>query len=149
MIRRIKAWAAAIGMTAIIGGGVLAIATPTPTFAAGKCAQNILTFPVWFRGLTVSDTDCTLKSPDQVGGLSNYIWKIVLNVIEIVLNLIGYLAVFLIIFGGFQFMTNGGEAAKVEKAKKTILNAVIGLIISIAAIAIVNLIFGAINGFKG
>jgi len=125
--------------------------TATPVSAAGSCVQGFLTFPAWYRGLNVSDTDCNLKSPNDLAspgkddGLSNYIWKIVLNVIEIVLQLIGYLAVFFIIYGGFRFMTRGDNPSEVEAARKTIMNAVVGLVISIGSVAIVNFVFRLFN----
>jgi len=75
-------------------------------------------------------------------GLSNFIWRIVLNVTEIGLQMVGYISVGFILYGGFQFLTSQGSSEGSVKARKTILNAVIGLVISIASIAIVNLILG-------
>ena len=66
--------------------------------------------------------------------------------IEIALILAGWLALFFILYGGFLFITGGGNASQVEKARKSIFNAVIGLIISIGAIAITNLAFGLLEG---
>lgn len=131
-----------------IGTASLTVLAP-PAAAAGGCATRaFLTFPAWYRGLT--DSDCNIVSPSDssVGGLSNFIWIIVLNVIEILLQVIAYAAALMIIYGGFRFMTSSGNPQGVEQGRKTITNAVIGLIISIASIAIVNLIFGVINGFK-
>ena len=41
-------------------------------------------------------------------------------------------------------MTGGALPAQLEKARKTILNAVIGLVIALAAIALTNLVFNII-----
>lgn len=115
------------------------------------CAKPILTFPVWYRGLVGDPPECNLKSPDALNtsakgqpsnGLSNFIWRIVLNVTEIGLQLVGYISVGYILYGGFLFLTSQGSSEGSAKARKTILNAVIGLVISIASIAIVNLILG-------
>ncbi|MCK9623145.1 MAG: hypothetical protein M0R47_21745, partial [Methylobacter sp.] len=95
------------------------------------------------RGLT--DADCNILSPDKAGGLSTFIWKIVLNIIEIGLFIAGYAALFFILYGGFLFLTGGSNPSQIEKARKSILNAVIGLVISISAIAIVKLIFGILK----
>ena len=84
-------------------------------------------------------------SGSKDAGIGTYIGIIALNVIEIVLQLIGYIAAFFIIYGGFMYMTQGSEASKVEQAKKTIIGAVIGLVISMSSIAIVNLIFSIIT----
>ena len=137
---------------------VVALASSQSTYAADPtgvagtaagttktCEYRILGMPTWFRGLT--DADCNIVSPDKAaGGLSGFVWAIVLNVIEIGLFIAGYVALFFVIYGGFQFLTGGNNPGQIEKARKTILNAVIGLAISIGAIAIVNLIFRIING---
>ena len=119
---------------------------------ARECEKGILTFPVWFRGMgkvekveSNGTVHCTIASPDEVGGLSTFIWSIVLNVIDIILQLIAYAAVAFLIVGGFQYMTGGGNPASLQKAKGTIANALIGLVISLASVGIVNLIFGFIK----
>ncbi|HRQ87022.1 MAG TPA: hypothetical protein PLY16_02835, partial [Candidatus Saccharibacteria bacterium] len=63
----------------------------------------------------------------------------------IILQLIAYAAVAFLIVGGFQYMTGGGNPASLQKAKGTIANALIGLVISLASVGIVNLIFGFIK----
>jgi len=110
------------------------------------CAKRFLTLPVWYRGLTKADDNCELKSPAETGGISKYIWTIVLNVIEIVLQLIGFVSVLFIMYGGFQYLTNGYNPSVVEAARKTITNAVVGLAISISATGLVTLAFGILNG---
>ena len=42
-------------------------------------------------------------------------------------------------------MTGGSVPGQIEKARKSILNAVIGLVIALGAIGITNLIFTIIN----
>lgn len=140
MKKTIRSWVAAIIFTASLGGTTLALATPQPVAAA--CNDHLLTFPAWYRGIV--DGDCNIQSPNDVGGLSAFIWKIVLNVIEIMLQIVGFLSVGYIITGGFKYLTSTGAADDIVKAKKTIMNAVIGLVISIFSVAIVNVVAGAI-----
>jgi hypothetical protein len=132
----------------LVASPVAIVATPQTTYAAGpgNCETRILGIPPWYRGLTKTDStgDCAITSPDEAGGLSPFIWKIVLNVIEIGLIIAGWIALFFILYGGFLFITGGGNASQVEKARKSIFNAVIGLIISMGAIAITNLAFGSL-----
>ena len=66
------------------------------------------------------------------------------NVINIILYVIGIVAVVMMIFGGFQYITSAGDAAKVTKAKNTILYGVVGLVIAILAYAIVNFVIGKV-----
>jgi len=136
----VKNWFLAITLAVTAGGGLLAT---VPQVASASCEKPILTFPVWYHGL--SNADCSLKSPDQVGGIAAYIWTIVLNIINILLQLVGYLSIFFIIYGGFQYLTSAGSAEGTVKGRKTITNAVIGLVLSIASVAIVSFIAGAIS----
>lgn len=71
------------------------------------------------------------------------------NIINVIIGLLGIVAVVVIILGGVQYMTAGGDAAKVKKAKDTILYGVIGLIIIILAAAIVNFVIAKVAGGSG
>jgi hypothetical protein len=122
------------------------IVSPTTYAADASCEVKILGIPPWYQGLSSRDASgtCSIDSP-KGGDVSGFIWHIVLNVIEIALYLVGYIAVFFILYGGFQFLTGGSNPSQIEKARKTILNAVVGLVISISAVVIVNLIFGILG----
>lgn len=134
-------FAAIIFATSVGGAAVATTATVQPVSAA--CSQRLLTFPAWYKGLL--DDKCEVKNPNDAGGISTFIWKIVLNVIELLLQVVAYAAVGYIIWGGFRYMTSTGMADKMAGARKTIMNAVIGLVISIFSIAFVNVIAGAIK----
>lgn len=151
----LKKIAVTLGFVVFVAAPVVTVAAPVTTYAAGAdCERGILGMPTWFRGLT--NDKCDIISPSEPRdpadpsseplGLSGFIWKIALNVIEIGLFIVGYAALFFILYGGFQFLTGGSNPTQTEKARTTILNAVIGLAISMAAIGIVNLIFRLING---
>jgi len=129
--------------------------SPQNTYAAvtdKTCEVGILGIPPWYKNLAIRDStgECTVSSPgSELNGakleLSDFIWRVVMNVIEIALYLVGYISVFFILYGGFQFLTGGDNPSRVESARKTILNAIIGLVISISAVIIVNVIFGIIG----
>ncbi len=130
----------------MVAAPIAAVATPQPVSAAGGCEARIVGIPPWYRGLTNDNApDCGMKSPDQVGGLSTFIWRIVLNIIEMAIVISAYIAVFFIIYGGFLYMTGGALPGQIESARKTIFNAVIGLVICMGAIAIINLVFSIIT----
>jgi len=143
------------GFIALIAAPIAVTATPANTYAAtadSSCEVRILGIPPWYKNLAVRDGlgECTVASPgSDLNGktleLSDFIWRIVMNVIEIALYLVGYISVFFVLYGGFQFLTGGDNPSKVESARKTILNAVVGLVISISAVVIVNVIFGIIG----
>lgn len=114
--------------------------TPTGGGGSGCSNASFLGFPAWYRGLTTGDSCADIKSPNDVGGIGNFIWTIALNLIEILLRLAGFAAVAFIIYGGYKYMISAGSPDGMVAARKTILNAVIGLAISIAAVAIVRTI---------
>ena len=57
----------------------------------------------------------------------------------------GVVAFIFIFMGGFSYMTSAGDSAKLQKAKQTILYAVIGLAIVILALAINNFVTATIQ----
>ena len=71
------------------------------------------------------------------------------TVIEGFLGLLGVIFVILIIISGFNWMTAGGDEAKVEKAKKTINRAIIGLIVIVVSYAITYFVFNALDSAVG
>lgn len=63
--------------------------------------------------------------------------NIVKTIIDVFSWIIGVIAVIMVIFGGFKYITSGGDSSKVSSAKNTILYAVIGLVIVALAQTIV------------
>lgn len=117
---------------------------PQPAMAAASCTDaHFLTMPAWYRGVTKEENGSCNVSVEATGGdLSKFIWTIAFNIVDIMLNIVAYISVGFIIFGGFKFMISTGSASGSESARKTIVNAVVGLVISIMSIGIVNFISG-------
>lgn len=120
---------------------------PAPSAYAKECVagtSGLTLLPPWYKGLKCDDKTSSISPPkDQDGGLETMIFTIILNVIEALLYIVGYITLAMIIWGGFKYMLGGDNPSKVEAAKKTIVNAIIGLIISIFSIIIINVIAGA------
>lgn len=74
------------------------------------------------------------------------LWPILNNIINVALAVIGFIAVVMIILGGFQYTTSAGDASKVTKAKNTILYGIIGVVVALLAFAIVNFVLKNIFG---
>lgn len=95
--------------------------------------------PAWYRGMNVVPDDkaesCSVKLADLTD-----IWKIAINVVDLVTRLSAYVAVIMIIIGGITFLISTGEPEKIATARKTILFAVIGLVISVSATVAVGYI---------
>ena len=97
----------------------------------------------------ISNDPCSSSLPQAVrqangcpgtGGNENSLPKIITSILSGIIAAAGLVAVIYIIVGGVQYMTSGGDAQKIEKAKKTILYAVIGLVVCALSFAIVNFV---------
>lgn len=71
------------------------------------------------------------------------------QVTNTVLYIVGIVAVVMLIVGGIRYITSGGDAKKVTDAKNTVLYAIIGLVISFLAFAIVNFVISALPSSNG
>jgi hypothetical protein len=71
------------------------------------------------------------------------------RIIQLVLSFLAALAVIIIIYAGFKWMTSGGDEGKIDEAKKTLRNAVIGLVIIMASWAIVTFVLMQLSGILG
>ncbi|OGZ32324.1 MAG: hypothetical protein A2V69_02490 [Candidatus Portnoybacteria bacterium RBG_13_40_8] len=67
----------------------------------------------------------------------------ILEVIQTILLAIGLgIAVIVLILGGIRYLTSGGDAEKAGSAKNLIINAIIGIIIILAAAFLLALVQG-------
>lgn len=130
----------------IIGSFGASVTFPNTSFADDACSNKgkILTLKPWYSGLT--NNDCSLKSPgEDTNSQANYIWKIALNIVDDLLQLIGYTTIGYIMYGGFLMMTSNGAPDKAARGRKTIMSAAIGLVIALASVALVNFISSKIG----
>lgn len=65
------------------------------------------------------------------------------KIVNILLFLLGVVAVIAIIVGGIMYAVSSGDAGRAKAAKDTIMYAVIGLIVAILAYAIVNFVISS------
>jgi len=74
----------------------------------------------------------------------------VLQIAKTIVAAIGFgIAVILLIVAGIKYMTAGGDAEKAGAAKGSIINAVIGIVIVVAAVFIVGLAQGLVLDVGG
>lgn len=74
---------------------------------------------------------------------------VVMRTISYALGFLGVIFILLIIYAGFLWMTAAGNEEKVEKAKKIISRAAIGLAIVLIALAVTYFVFGVILSGTG
>ncbi len=89
-----------------------------------------------------------LRRVAEAAGLptNNDLVTIIAGIIATFLSLLGIIFLILVIYGGFLWMTSMGNEQKVLKAKKTLSNAVVGLIIIVSSYSIANFVLNALEG---
>ncbi|MFC1662555.1 hypothetical protein ACFL04_00090 [Patescibacteria group bacterium] len=102
--------------------GLMAVLMPSVVFAA--------------TSFTIEDIG------GQIGLGSADLKDTLINILEWILGILSILAVAFVIYGGFIWLTAAGDETKLDKAKKIISAAVVGLVIVILAWAIVIFVAG-------
>lgn len=67
------------------------------------------------------------------------------KLINIILSFLGVIFIILLIYSGFMWMTAAGNEAQVEKAKKIMVRAIIGVIIILVSFAATWFVMGALS----
>jgi hypothetical protein len=111
-------------------GVSLALPAVVPTNASAKFTKGVN------DGANVAQGNNTPASLDGTDGVFT-------TVANVMLYIIGAVAVIMLIVGGIRYVVSGGESAAVTNAKNTILYAVIGIIVAIVAYAIVNFVIAS------
>lgn len=78
------------------------------------------------------------------GRKADALTNIIERIINILLFIIGVIAVIMIIVGGIRYTTSNGDSAQLTSAKNTILYSIVGVVVAIMAYAIVNWIVEAL-----
>jgi NADH:ubiquinone oxidoreductase subunit 6 (subunit J) len=105
---------AVLGIAAVLFGGG-AVLVSQPVFAATSTKQEVCE-------AIGSEADC---SGNKGGNLTGII-KTIVNILSV---LVGVVAIIMIIWAGFKYVTSGGDSNKVTSAKNALIYALIGLII--------------------
>ncbi len=66
------------------------------------------------------------------------------QVTNIIIYIVGVIAVIMLVIGGIKYVISGGDSKKVTDAKNTILYAIIGLVIAFLSYAIVRFVITAL-----
>lgn len=67
--------------------------------------------------------------PGDTSGGTQKIQDIVTLIVNIFSIIVGIVAVIMIIYGGFKYITSGGDSGNITGAKNTIIYAIIGLVV--------------------
>lgn len=107
--------------------------TPTPAFA--ECAPQVCDGDIYPDSVKAGCGCAGFATEDKLPGVIQIIVKSIIGVA-------GTIAVIFVVVGGVNYITSNGDTGKIEKAKKTILYACIGIAVCALAFAIVNWVIG-------
>ena len=65
---------------------------------------------------------------------------LIVSVVNLLLYIVGIVAVIMIIVGGMKYLTSSGDSGKVTSAKNTVVYAVVGLVVAIFSWVVVNFV---------
>lgn len=123
--------------------------------AASACSPGkgggLFGFPTWYKYLPGVNTTVTADGSDktvigtvctpQIHAIGD-VWLIGAAVLEILLRVAAIAALIYVIWGAVEFVSSQGEPDKTAKARKTVINALVGLVIAITATALVSFVAG-------
>ena len=111
--------------------GLRFVVAPEVALAA-SCNPDISTDPL-NAGTECAQGAGTANSLFGAGGIFQ-------TITNILLFLIGAIAVIMLIIGGVRYVISGGDQAQVTSAKNTILYAIVGIVVAFLAFAAVNFV---------
>lgn len=90
----------------------------------------------------ISPTDAPSAITGATGGETDF-KALAQTILDYFLGFLGFLSIIMIIYGGILYVTSAGNDTNVEKAKKILLYAIVGIILILLSVAIVNTVLGA------
>lgn len=116
--------------------------------AVDNCRKSFLGLPHWYEYLEL-DEQCDVVGPnvEKEDGttrldMTKVITRVSLAIIDILMRIGGMVAFGFIVYSGFRFVMSAGNPDQEKAARETAINALIGMVITIFAVAIVSYIGG-------
>lgn len=107
-------------------------------------STSVFGLPVWYKYLD-HGIDASGRCTPRIQSLSA-ILPIGLVVIEAILRLAGVVAVVMVIWGSFEYILSQGNPDKATSARKTLINAGVGLAIVLVSTGVITFIGGRLVG---
>lgn len=107
----------------------------------------ILGFGLFLPGIAAAQPAINVRPPAGAGSVANMtLGQLVSYAVEVAIIVAGIGFVILLLLGGFQYLTSAGNPDGAQRANRTMLNAVIGLVIVVASYAVARYV--VVNLFK-
>ena len=126
----------------ILAGSILALALFAFISSVPASAASVLAPTCGALGQPA----CAIVGSKTIDGTASGLSKIILDIAIFFVYILGAIAVLFLVFGGFLYITDGGDGKKAAQGGTIFKNAVIGLIIAIAAGAVVSVIGNLVSG---
>jgi hypothetical protein len=140
MIQKIKSFFLVSAAVLTFGAPVLVpVAVSAACQADNTIQQNLGKGIDNTTGVAGSCTDATDSGAGSLQGVA----KKVVNIFSII---VGIVAVIFVIYGGFRYITSGGDSGSVGNAKNTLIYALVGLVIVALAQLIVHYVLSTATG---
>lgn len=68
------------------------------------------------------------------------------NILQAGMGIVGALALLVFIYGGFRWLTSGGEPVKIQEGKDAMKWATVGLVVIFTSYALVRFVFSTLTG---
>jgi Type IV secretion system pilin len=100
----------------------------------------------WYEYLK-TNSDCTIREFNVLGGAAGSDFVLIaLALIDDLIRIAALVTIGYIIWGGIKYMTSQGDPSGTGQAQSTVLDALVGLIICIVAIAFVTFLGNRLGG---
>ncbi len=112
----------------------------TPAYAAADPACKVTGTP--------ANDSLSLDSGSKCAGTKNQgtdLTTVFRTVVNIMLFIVGAVAVIMLVIGGLRYVTSNGDQNAVSGAKNTILYAIIGIVVAFLAFAAVSFVTGQLE----
>lgn len=86
-------------------------------------------------------------------GVTRYGDGTAMGFLQTIINILLYfsvgIAVLFVVIGGYQYITSGGNQEQADKGKKTLINAVIGIVVITLAFVVINAVAATVRSPLG
>ncbi len=123
-----------LGLIAFVSLGIPIAASADSTY-----------LPICQKGEIAQNTSVCKNVSIQNGSNTNVVIEIIKDVINVLSYITGTAAVIMLVVGGIRFVTSGGDSSSVAGAKKSIVGALVGVVIVVLAQTIVIFV---LNSYK-
>lgn len=122
MLKSLRKTLAIVGASLMLSLAPAVALVPSAVYAddIGNCLS---------QGSGLDSLDTSGGCTPETGEGTERIQRIVETIINIFSVIVGIVAVIMIIWGGFKYITSGGDSGNITSAKNTIIYAIIGLVI--------------------